>query len=192
MVGGALVGASGALLVSISAKLLPTPDYSHEPVMSLRHAHVVLSFLSTLGACSSALVQHSAEAGVASRSSEPSMVGCYRMQGGVWTPKGEPGLEPPLEFRLDSDVTRNPLTQIGSRSVILIGPHESRSTLGGWRFVGPDSILVSWWGGLSGGGYKLHAKGDSLVGVAWTWSDVRTGDPDPRAAVIGARMPCPS
>jgi hypothetical protein len=120
------------------------------------------------------------------------MIGCYRMHVGPWTVTGQPrGLVPLAEFRLDSAMVTDPYALAGSRQAFPGVPdYRNRVRPGRWRLMAADSLSVGWGTGFSSGGYLLRIDGDSLHGKATTWSDERTGQPDPTAPAIGVRVPC--
>lgn len=135
--------------------------------------------------------------------------GCYRVALGPWTETGQhKGFVPPGEFRLDTALSTSTLTDYYAR---LAHPAPVRTALpeiqgrhlsepGVWYDVGQDSIRVEWYNRAIRGGYHFLVRGDSVVGVATTWSHFRVLGPgmkaedviDPTAQARGVRVPCGS
>ena len=115
---------------------------------------------------------------------------CYQMQLGPWTASGQgKGLIPPTLFRLDTTAARARFAPPGAHAAL---PTISRrGWTGHWVRSAPDSLLVGWNNGFSRGGYRLAVHGDSVVGLATTWSDARSHGPDPVAPATGRRIACP-
>jgi hypothetical protein len=118
---------------------------------------------------------------------------CYRVQMGPWAQTGQQkGLVPPTEFRLDTTASQSTFGQ-GSRAVspdFVMSGVAGRRYPGFWQARGADSVQITWTTGFEKGGYLLKVRGDSVEGVATTWSDLRTGHPDPTAPVTGSRVSC--
>lgn len=117
---------------------------------------------------------------------------CYRVDIGPWSETGQPiGLVPPAEFRLDTTVSARQGPANGSRSVYPAFATERISRFPGeWSRYAKDSLRIHWSTGFQAGGYRLQLRGDSVKGIATTWTDDRTGDPDPEARATGIRIPC--
>lgn len=117
---------------------------------------------------------------------------CFRVFIGSWSNTGQSmGLTPPTEFRLDTALSARQLATQGERKVYppFASARISRFPAE-WREFAADSVRISWGTGFQSGGYRLRVHGDSVDGIATTWTDARTGKPDPEARVIGARVPC--
>ena len=116
---------------------------------------------------------------------------CYQMQVGPWTESRQrKGLIPPTLFQLDTTAARARFAPPGARAAL---PTISRrGWTGHWVRSAPDSLVVGWSNGFALGGYRLAVHGDSVVGLATTWSDARTnGALDPVAPAAGRRIGCP-
>lgn len=162
----------------------------------MKRGACILSAVATLGACApnpKVAVPRSALYRTADA------VGCYRVSVGEWTVTGQPrGLIPPPEFRLDTTPNRSVLTTATGRfwraeTIRRRGPTlpPGASEVPGLWFVSPgDTLHIRWNTGFESGGYTLVKRGDSVFGIAGTFSDQRTGHPDPTAAVIGAHVAC--
>ena len=134
------------------------------------------------------------------------LAGCYRMQIGVWAETGQhKGLVPPAEFRLDTVASPVRFAALEARNanvdVVRLALPEAggaRRVVGMWYPMGTDSLRVQWNTGFQMGGYRLAVRGDSVEGIATTWSDFKVitpetgpgGPVDPTAPARGARIPC--
>ena len=74
----------------------------------------------------------------------------------------------------------------------LLAPDDEMSSAG-WRPVGPDSVMAVWSDGFVGVRLHLRVDGDTLRGLAETFTDVVIveGPPHPQAHVVARRIPCP-
>lgn len=151
------------------------------------------------------------DSGVASLMLAPhaQLAGCYRVTIGPWTETGQhKGFVPPEAFRLDTALSTSSLRDHYAR---LAYPEPVRNALpeirgrhvsepGVWYRLGSDSIRVEWFNRDIKGGYTFAVNGDSVTGIATTWSHYRTMRPgmkpedivDPTAEAHGRRVPCGS
>jgi len=117
---------------------------------------------------------------------------CYRVTIGPWSNTGQSrGLLPPTEFRLDTALSTWQFATAGARLVYPEFPNERGSRIPAeWKELGSDSVVIRWSTGFEMGGYRLQLHGDSVKGLATTWNDARTGNPDPDAPVVGSQVQC--
>lgn len=157
-----------------------------------------------VGGC--ALTSGAVQAGRRAGTSAAALAGCYRVELGPWTETGQhKGFVPFTEFRLDTLASTSSVAPFHAREA---APEVVRTALpeitgrrpgpGVWYRIGTDSLFVEWHNGNVSGGYRLVARGDSVVGRAVTWSHwrpLREGmQPedviDPTAPARGRRVPC--
>ncbi len=144
---------------------------------------------------------------MASRSAQ--LAGCYRVEVGPWSETGQhKGFVPPAEFQLDTALSASSLTDHYAQ---LAQPEPVRKALpeirgrrvsepGVWYRLGHDSLRVEWNNRNIKGGYTFVVRGDSVAGLATTWSHFRVMQPgmtakdivDPTAAARGSRIACGS
>lgn len=117
---------------------------------------------------------------------------CYRMSIGTWSSTGQPmGLVPPGDFRLDPELSTRQFAPTGARLVHPAFATERTTRFPAeWNRAGTDSVIIRWNTGFQQGGYRLQLRGDSAIGIATTWTDMRTGTPDPVAQASGRQVPC--
>lgn len=153
-----------------------------------------LSWLVTcLGAC--ATPGHPPDSGTNQLQSRVPGASCYRVRIGTWSETGQPrGLVPPTEFRLDTTRSRAQFATDGAREAHpdIVTDGQDRRYPGFWYERGADSLEIAWNTGFQRGGYRLRVRGDAAEGIATTWTDERTGNPDPTAPVTGSRVACES
>jgi hypothetical protein len=127
------------------------------------------------------------------------LVGCYRIELGEWMPNDHPEREhpvpPPRTFRILADVGTERL----ERGRALVRPLLRARDGGGayWERVGPDSVRIVWSTAFWGADLQMRIAGESLRGVATSWTDVmyvnHDGTPFPglRAEAVARRVRCP-
>jgi hypothetical protein len=125
------------------------------------------------------------------------LVGCYRIELGEWAPRDHPSREhpvqPPEEFRLLAEIGTRPF----ERDRALVRPLLRDEGGANWERVGPDSVRISWGTGFWGAELQMRIDGETLRGIATSWTDVMYVDADGkplanlRAEVVGHRTNCP-
>src|SRR2546428_2094402 len=119
---------------------------------------------------------------------------CYSVRLGTWSGPN-PSWTPPSAFMLDTvPVIDDSTPKRRARHTFLVRPESPGRPLPQWLKPrwwrsARDSLLVSWSNGFSGLQLQLTQDGDSLRGVAQTFTDV-IGPMHPSAPVSAVRMPC--
>jgi hypothetical protein len=117
-----------------------------------------------------------------------SLAGCYSLTLGAWS--GSPSASvpasqtPPAYLRLD--------TLAALRDGFVVEPTSlawSQRNLTSWQPTGTDSVRLIWSTGFVGVRLQLRVSGDTLAGVATTFTD-RIMSPAPTARVVAVRTPC--
>lgn len=118
--------------------------------------------------------------------------GCYQMvRAAPSSPGADSRFPMPPPFRLDSILGTGDFNCAKTR-VLWASPPQTYFALPiSWTRVGPDSITIVWSNGFGGLVAQLRIDGDTLRGTATTFSDMKTGAPDPFTPVVVARIPCP-
>ena len=124
----------------------------------------------------------------------PTPVGCYRLELGPWSKRSllparlDSAQVPPVAFRLDSAVA-----DTGRPALKRAEPKNPRVTSGSpwpmWYRTGPHSVDVVWSTGFVGVKLRLVQAGDTLRGVAQTFTDTQLLG-GPSAVAMAVRIPC--
>lgn len=110
---------------------------------------------------------------------------------GPASPGPETLIPMPPPFQLDSVLGTGGFTCGKTRVLWASPPQDYFAPPISWSRVGPDSIRISWSNGFGGLVAELGIHGNTIRGTATTYSDMKTGAPDPTVAVIVVRIPCP-
>ena len=116
-----------------------------------------------------------------------SPVGCYHLRLGAWSKPVDRGFVPPPVFRLDSALA------VKAASVARKVEPQFLHTRGPWPlwFVDHgDTIQVIWSTGFQGVALSLKEQGDTLRGIAHTFTDVVGLMASPQASATAVRVNC--
>lgn len=124
-----------------------------------------------------------------------SLAGCYGLELGEWEGPARSSTtdwhEPPRIFRLDTTLSTRRPGSYGARPEWIFLDSQRTPLQPWWRLRPSDSLEVIWSTGFSGVRLAFRVRGDSLVGRAQAFTDVR-GQPQPSAAAVAKRRSCPA
>ena len=130
--------------------------------------------------------------------------GCYRLEVGAWSSGVDSSYAPPAALRLTTLAATAPPTRRGPWYAVegempAFAARRSLLAVVGWRPSSGDSATVVWGDGFVRLTATLALQGDSIAG-ALRWHRVTPRldpdgrplrEPDRRATLRGARVPCP-
>ena len=119
------------------------------------------------------------------------LVGCYQMIRPTPASPADKRIPMPPPFRLDSILGTGTFDCAQTRVVWASTPQRYFARPISWTRVGRDSITIVFSNGFGGLVAQVGIHGTTMRGTASTFSDMKTGAPDPTTAVTLVRIPCP-